>query len=80
MDKYILLVKGRFEWLVVSNPRFDLPIQEGLAAQLLNNEFNGYVEYENCGSVYRVVRAKDYAAEQAGAVDTSPRARNSDRL
>lgn len=46
-------------WGIVENSRFDSNSQEGLAAQLMGNGANDYVEYKNRGVVYRVIRKKD---------------------
>ena len=44
-------------WDFISNPRWDY-FTKALSA-VLDNAFNSYAEYENCGVVYRMVRRKD---------------------
>lgn len=55
----ICRVDSQEYWREVSNPNFKSVSQEGLAAQLMLNIANEYVEYKNCGVVYRVIRKKD---------------------
>lgn len=63
--KIILLARldTEQEWKEVSNPQ-----QSDLdnAYRFLWNTFNEYVEYKNCGVVYRFVRAKDLAEYMTG--------------
>lgn len=47
------------KWSIVSNPRFDSSLGEAIAAQLMRNSANKYVEYKNCGVIYRVIRKED---------------------
>ena len=44
-------------WDMISNPRWDY-FTKALSA-ILDNSSNRYVEYENCGVVYRMIRRKD---------------------
>lgn len=44
------------EWNQVTNPSDSDLLR---AFSFLSNEFNQYVEYKNCGVVYRFIRAKD---------------------
>lgn len=57
-NNYILVgrLDNKQEWSVISNP--DKSSLDN-AARILANPFNDYVEWSNCGVVYRVVRAED---------------------
>lgn len=59
--KLILLCMTSTEnfWRIVENPDWNSPTQEGAAAQLMQNIYNSYVEYENCGLKSRVIRQED---------------------
>lgn len=45
-------------WRKIINPNFKSTLPEGIAAQLMRNAANAYVEYKNCEVVYRVIRRK----------------------
>ncbi len=51
--------KVHFHWQVISNPSWDYFTRA--ASTVLLNASNSYVEYENCGVIYRLVRRKDLA-------------------
>jgi hypothetical protein len=44
------------QWTVVSNPNWTMGT-ERLGWAILENLSNKYVEYENCGVIYRIVRS-----------------------
>ncbi len=46
-------------WRVVENPNFSTESSELHAAAILKEQFVDYVEYQNSGIIYRVVRAND---------------------
>jgi hypothetical protein len=46
----------KIQWMIVSNPNWTVG-EEQTASIMLCNMANEYVEYENCGIVYRVVRS-----------------------
>jgi type II secretory pathway component PulL len=52
------------EWSVVANPRWDCFSRA--ESSMLNNDANDYVEHANCGCVYRMIRAKDWAMYAGG--------------
>lgn len=49
-------------WKEIVNPKFKSTSQEGIAAQLVRNVANEYVEYKNCGMVYRIIRRNQLSA------------------
>lgn len=55
----VVLTRLRSEekWSIVSNPAGSVAVRN--ASEMLFNECNDYVEYANCGCIYRMVRAKD---------------------
>ncbi len=60
MNNRILICQiDQGEWSVVSNPKFEPPFAEYFGAIILNNALVPYVEYENCGVTYRVIRKSD---------------------
>lgn len=60
MNALICRIVNRAEWQRVSNPLWLSPHSEWFAAKILeSNRFVPYVQYENSGVQYRVVRVKD---------------------
>ncbi len=47
------------EWCLVTNPDFTPPNAEYYASLIILNVAVSYVEYENCGVTYRIIRDGD---------------------
>ena len=57
-DRVLLSKLGsKGEWVIVSNPSYGSP--ESACSSVLMNRCNAYVEYENTGSITRMVRVED---------------------
>ena len=61
--KYCMFARLRdqVEWARVSNPSWTADSEHLATTILASNTFNEYVQWENCGVEYRVVREPDAA-------------------
>mgnify|MGYP001581746776 CR=1 FL=1 len=64
MDLYAVIFridKDGSEWSKIENPLWEINSlsNESRALSMMINSFNDYVEYRNCGVIYRVIRTSD---------------------
>ena len=60
LNMKIILTKVNTDtkWNIVANPKWDAVSQ--YQSMILENFANDYVEYQNCGCIYRMIRAEDW--------------------